>query len=138
MRKLLVGVLLVLVSVGCSDVKKNRELNKESAGKTVVGWYYYYATEGDYENILQYLDEDFLKNTPKDVLIAKLKEQKEKLGTITETKLLEWKNTGKDDKKNKTKEYEFKYEVKYSGGETKTEDFILLEKDYDMKIHEIK
>lgn len=138
MKKFLVGVILVLVSVSCQEVKKNKQLNIESDGKTVVGWYYYYESQGDYENIFQYVDSSFLESHPKEQFISNLKKREETLGKIKETNLVEWKNTGNDDKKNKTKEFEFKYEVKYSGGETKIEDFIVVQKDYEMLIHDIK
>ncbi|MDR0230332.1 MAG: DUF4878 domain-containing protein [Flavobacteriaceae bacterium] len=136
MKKIFIGLLLSLVVIGCDTTKKSKELGDENAGKTVIGWYYYYVNEGSYDQIIQYLDEDYIKEMPKEELFNKIKQRAESQGKIKEFLIKDWKLVEKD-KKAKVTEYEFRYDVKYEGGKSEVEDFTLIKRGNDLKIREI-
>ncbi|MDR2221862.1 MAG: hypothetical protein LBE34_03885 [Flavobacteriaceae bacterium] len=136
MKKVFIGLLLGLVVIACDTTKKSKELGDENAGKTLIGWYYYYVNEGSYDQLEQYLDAEYLKKESKEQLFSKLKQKAESHGKIREFLLKDWKVVEKD-KKAKITEYEFRYDVKYEGGKSDVEDFTLIKRGNDLKISEL-
>lgn len=136
MRNLIVIICSIFLFVSCKETKNSRALGDENAGKTLIGWYYYNLGEEKYDDLKQYLDEDFFKTTTEAEFFNKLKQREEELGHIVKAVFREGDMTG-ENKKEKIKEFDFQYDVQYEKS-TSVEKFHLIKRGDDFKIAKIE
>ena len=135
MRNLFVIICSVLLFVSCKETKNSRALGDENAGKTLIGWYYYNLGEEKYDDLKQYLDQDFFKTTTEAEFYAKLKQRQTELGHIVKAVFREGDMT-EENKKEKIKEFEFEYDVQYEKTAA-VEKFHLIKRGDEFKIAKI-
>ncbi|MDM1044929.1 hypothetical protein HX004_07620 [Myroides sp. 1354] len=135
MRNLFVIICTVLLFVSCKETKNSRALGDENAGKTLIGWYYYNLGEKKYDDLKQYLDEDFFKTTTEAEFFGKLKEREATLGHIIKAVFKEG-DLMEENKKEKIKEFEFDYDVQYEKSAA-VETFHLIKRGDEFKIAKI-
>lgn len=135
MKNLFVIICSVFLLVSCKETKNSRALGDENAGKTLIGWYYYNLGEEKYDDLKQYLDEDFFKSTTETEFFAKLKQREAEFGHIVKAVFREGDMT-EENKKEKIKAFEFEYEVQYEKN-TAVETFHLIKRGDEFKIAKI-
>lgn len=135
MKQFFTVLFAMLLLAGCSQ--KSKELGDEQAGKTLVGWYYYSIMEDEMNSLPKYLDEDFDKNIPQTDFFNQLKNRTQERGTVEKFVLKDWEMLDSD-KKQKKKNYEFTYDVKYEDGSSSVEKFYLTKRGGEMKISKIE
>ncbi|WP_158963300.1 hypothetical protein [Myroides fluvii] len=135
MRNLFVIICSVLLFVSCKETKNSRALGDENAGKTLIGWYYYNLGEEKYDDLKQYLDEDFFKTTSEAEFYNKLKQRQAEYGHIIKAVFQDGDLT-EENKKEKIKEFEFEYKVQYEKSEV-VEKFHLIKRENEFKIAKI-
>ncbi|MBB1149805.1 MULTISPECIES: hypothetical protein [unclassified Myroides] len=135
MRNLIVIICSIFLFVSCKETKNSRALGDENAGKTLIGWYYYNLGEEKYDDLKQYLDEDFFKTTTEEAFFTKLKQREGELGHIVKAVFKEGDMT-EENKKEKIKEFEFEYDVQYEK-KTTVEKFKLIKRGDEFKIAKI-
>ncbi|WP_413513453.1 hypothetical protein [Myroides odoratus] len=136
MKNLFVIICSVLLFVSCKETKNSRALGDENAGKTLIGWYYYNLGEEKYEDLKQYLDVDFFKNTSEAEFFNKLKQRDTEMGHIIKAVFKEGDLTN-ENKKEKIKEFQFDYDVQYEKSAA-VEKFHLIKRGDDFKIAKIE
>jgi len=135
MKNLFVIICAVFLLTSCKETKNSRALGDENAAKTLIGWYYYNLGEEKYDDLKQYLDQDFFKTTPEADFFAKVKQRQTELGHIEKAVFKEGDMTG-EDKKEKIKTFEFDYDVQYEK-KAVVEKFHLIKRGDDLKIAKI-
>ncbi len=136
MRNLIAIICSIFLFVSCKETKNSRALGDENAGKTLIGWYYYNLGEEKYDDLKQYLDEDFFKTTSETEFFNKLKQREGELGHIVKAVFREGDMT-EENKKEKIKEFDFQYDVQYEKS-TAVEKFHLIKRGDDFKIAKIE
>ncbi len=135
MKKLFMIICFSLLILSCKETKDSRMLGDENAGKTLIGWYYYNLGEERYSSLNKYLDEESFSGDKEAELIAKLKERQAEYGIIEKAVFKDF-SLLNEDKKSKTKEFEFTYDVQYKS-KPATEKFTVIKKGNEMKIEKV-
>lgn len=135
MKNLFMIICFSLLTIGCKETKDSRMLGDENAGKTLIGWYYYNLGEERYANLHTYLDTELFSSSKEADLMNKLKERQAEYGVVEKAVFKDF-SLINEDKKNKTKEYEFTYDVQYKL-KPAIEKFLVVKRGNEMKIAKI-
>ncbi|MEC4114879.1 hypothetical protein [Myroides pelagicus] len=136
MRKIFTILLMALAFVACKDTKQSKSLGDQRAGESVIGYYYSFVMSQQFDSIANYVDDDSFTDQQVADLLKVIKERKDSLGTVQSFKMTDWKLT-EQNKKEKTKDFYFDYEVTYANKTTKER--VFLERDgKELKISKIE
>lgn len=132
MKKILTLVFASILLFACSETKNSKVLGDKKAGESLTGWYYYHLTQSQFDSIPTLLNaEDFTKSQQNE-LIGIIKDRQEKFGAIKSFNLKDWQQT-ESNKKEKTKDFLFEYEVNYQD-KTVVEKIFVEKKENTLKI----
>ncbi|MHC5201608.1 hypothetical protein [Myroides sp. LJL119] len=136
MKKLLTLVLVCVALMACKDTKNSKILGDQQAGESLTGWYYYHVMRNQLDSIPNLLDANSFTTAQQTQLINAIKDRQESSGAIKSFVLKDWEQTDSN-KKEKTKDFIFQYEVKYENKST-LEKIYLEKKGNTLKISKIE
>ncbi|MHC5309212.1 hypothetical protein ACYSNM_03905 [Myroides sp. LJL116] len=112
MRKILTLLIASLALLGCKDNKNSKILGDQKAGESLTGWYYYHLSKSQFDSIPSLLSADDFNEQQKNQLVSAIKDRQDQNGPIKSFNLKKWDQTDSN-KKEKTKDFVFEYEVNY-------------------------
>lgn len=135
MRKILTLLIASLALLGCKDNKNSKILGDQKAGESLTGWYYYHLSKSQFDSIPSLLSADDFNAQQKNQLVSAIKDRQAQNGPIKSFNLKDWKQTDSN-KKEKTKDFVFEYEVNYEK-KSVVEKIYLEKKGNELKISSI-
>lgn len=136
MKKILTLVFACTALMACKDTKNSKILGDQKAGESLTGWYYYHLMRSQFDSIPKLLNTEAFTPAQQTELVNVIKDRQQSSGAIESFSLKDWQQTDSN-KKEKTKDFIFEYDVKYKN-KSAVEKIYLEKKGNVLKISKIE